>query len=99
MKASADDVFVGVNYDPNVGASGGLSVISLVPGAPASSAGIQAGDRIVDVGGVSIGSPADFDRAMSSKGVGDEVAVTVQRGGESKTFSMILGRRGDYVKE
>ena len=57
----------------------------LHPLGPAEVAGLQPGDRIVEIAGESIRHAGDFRRTMAGRYAGDSVSVTVERGGESDT--------------
>ena len=58
------------------------TVDEIVPGSPAASAGLQAGDRIVAIDGQAIDSPGDIPERISGSD-GQELTVTVVRAGES----------------
>lgn len=51
------------------------------------------GDIVVSVGGVKITSSANFDSVVRSYSVGDEIEVTVKRGGKTVSVSYSLGER------
>lgn len=85
----------------------GAYVIEVVPGGPADQAGIKAGDtptrlQNLNAGGDLIvafdGNPiATFDELLSylitTKSPGDEVVLTVLRGGETIDITVTLGKR------
>lgn len=96
-EASADAAFLGVNYDPGAGGTAGLEVISVVAGSPAESAGILAGDRVIELSGNPVGSAADFTAAMRGRAPGESVAVKLRRGDVTVGITVKLGRRGDHV--
>jgi len=73
--------------------SGGVSISSVVPGGPAASAGLRAGDLIVGVDGTTISTPADLTAALSSHKPGDSVQVTVTSQGTQRTVTVKLGTR------
>lgn len=70
----------------------GYALQGVSPGSPAEQAGLQGGDRIVDLGGQKIGSLEDFDLALRKFTAGDQVDVTVVREGEEQTLKVTLGR-------
>ncbi len=76
-------------------AEGGLLVESLVPGGPAQEAGLEPGDLIVAVDGVSCapGGAEARDRLLGDEGT--SVALTVLREGSTQTFTMT--RRAIHV--
>ena len=81
--------------DPTPGGTGttGTAIASVVPGGPASRAGLRIGDVIKSVDGKRIVDPSQLSTLISSKTPGDEVAVVVERGGASQTVHVILGTR------
>ncbi len=60
--------------------------------APAARAGLMVGDAITAVGGQAVGSIEDLLRILGAKRPGDEVIVTVDRGGKTIQFKIKLGR-------
>jgi putative serine protease PepD len=65
-------------------------VQSVVAGGPAAKAGIQAGDIIVAVGDQKTAGAQAAIAAIRSHQPGQQVTVTVLRGGERKTFTVTL---------
>jgi regulator of sigma E protease len=61
------------------------------PGSMAEEVGIRAGDRLVAVDGERIGAWVGFTEAVGQKEPGDEVSITVVRGGEERQFTGALG--------
>ena len=92
--------YVGVSLDPS---SSGGARISTQPdpqgnapvksGSPASQAGIQPGDLITAINGKTISSTDDFIATVDGYAPGDTITVTVNRGGQTKTFKLTLGSR------
>jgi putative serine protease PepD len=70
---------------------GGALVQEVVPGSAADEAGFEVGDVIVAVDGREIGDGTDLAGAIRSQEPGDEVSVTVKRGGEELTLTARLG--------
>ena len=64
---------------------------------PAGQAGVQAGDKIVAVNGERVTNAEDFLRRAADFS-GDRVTLSVERGGEAKTFAVTpkLGSGGTY---
>lgn len=58
------------------------TVDEVVPDTFAAEAGVQPGDELVRVDGVSTGSWEDFQEAVAQKEPGEEVTLVVERGGE-----------------
>lgn len=61
------------------------------PGSMAEEVGIRPGDRLVAVDGQRIEAWDGFSREVSERRPGEEIRVTVERGGEERTFSGVLG--------
>jgi 2-alkenal reductase len=84
-----DHPWVGIEYDANH--TGGARVSDLVPGGPAANAGLQEGDVIKQIDGVSANSGADFviylERYSSPA---DTVHLQIDRSGSiiSKTLTL-----------
>jgi thiol-disulfide isomerase/thioredoxin len=68
----------------------GVRVGHVVRGSPASNAGLQEGDHIVRVGGVSIARAGDVSQAVSASAVGDRIAVDYVRGATKKSTTAVL---------
>jgi S1-C subfamily serine protease len=69
--------------DPRQG-GGRLYVAGVMPGSPAAEAGIQMGDRIEALDGRPVADVESFSQAVMDAPVGQEFAVTIERGGVSK---------------
>lgn len=73
----------------------GVRVIDVFPGSPAARAGLQHDDVIVKVGGTSLsGRSSDFASRLIKGPAGARVALTVQRGRQTRVFSIV---RVNYV--
>jgi S1-C subfamily serine protease len=57
------------------GAAGGLVIGAVVPGGPAESAGLEAGDVITSVDGRAVTSPSSLTSYLLTKKPGDTVAI------------------------
>jgi regulator of sigma E protease len=66
-------------------------VREIEPGSMAERVGIQQGDRLVAVDGRRVGAWEGFTREVEDRSPGEEISVTVERGGEERTFSGELG--------
>jgi S1-C subfamily serine protease len=92
----------------NLDADGGALVQSVVPDSPADEAGVEAGDAQVTVAGQRIraggdliiavdGEPVDgmddVIAAVDSKQPGDDLELTLLRGGDERTVTVELGDR------
>jgi putative serine protease PepD len=71
----------------------GAQIAQARSGAPASDAGLRAGDVITAFGGEKIASPDDLTTAVAAKHPGDKVTVTYVRNGATKTTRVTLGNR------
>nr|WP_249420420.1 trypsin-like peptidase domain-containing protein [Rhabdothermincola salaria] len=72
----------------------GAYVQSVTPGGPAEAAGIRADDNIVAVDDEEIRSFDQLRGVISAYTPGDEVTVTLERGGETLTVDVTLGTLG-----
>jgi len=77
--------------DPN--APAGAEITSVVPGGPADSAGLNAGDVITELGGEAVQGSSDVSRIVSAKQPGDHVDVRVDRSGQDVTLDVTLQNR------
>jgi putative serine protease PepD len=98
----AQNAYVGVSLDPTVGGgaaiaktastgSNGCQEPPIVPGGPASKAGLKAGDLITAVNGRRVTSVDQFVGTIASYSPGDTVHLTVKRGGQTMHFNVKLG--------
>jgi S1-C subfamily serine protease len=71
----------------------GVEVVEVVPGSAADDAGVQVGDVITAVGDITIATPDDLGRAIAERTPGDQVTVTVDRGGQTVDLTATLGVR------
>lgn len=85
------------NVDQSVAAQNRLSVtsgtlvVNVTSGGPAASAGLKAGDVIVQLGDAPIRSLNDLSAALLQHKPGDTVAVKIYRGGQQLTLNVTLG--------
>jgi putative serine protease PepD len=73
--------------------SGGATVGQVISGSPADKAGVRAGDTITAVDGGKVADAASLGDLIDGHAVGDEVKLTVHRGGSVKTLTVKLGDR------
>ncbi len=59
----------------------GAIVARIVPGSPADRAGIRAGDQVIAAGARPVRNPFDWEARLLDLRVGEQLAVTVRRGG------------------
>lgn len=83
-----DDVAEALGLEDAKGA-----LVSDVPDGPAKDGGILAGDVIVSFDGVAVEDTRQLVRVVANAPVGQTVRVVVNRGGETQTLKVTLGRR------
>jgi putative serine protease PepD len=74
------------------GASG-AAVTAATAGGPGAKAGVQAGDLVTAIDGKRVTSSAALVGAVQAHRVGDQVTLTVQRGGTTRSAVVTLGNR------
>ena len=101
-----DQAFLGVNTTDVAGETAavrdefgialdeGAFVQSLVPGSAADEAGLEPGDVITAVNGEATPDSASVGATIRRLAPGDEVTITVVRGGEERDLTATLGQRG-----
>jgi len=72
---------------------GGVLLTGVREGSPAAQAGLQAGDDIVKFDDISVGNIYDYTFALRSRKPGQQVRITVKRGGKDVVLVATLGRR------
>jgi putative serine protease PepD len=80
--------FLGVSLQ-----SGSARIAEVRAGTPADSAGLQVGDVVTAIDGKKIGSSSALQSAIDSYKPGDQVTLTLTRGGSEKTVKVTLGTR------
>jgi serine protease Do len=86
------DLTPGLAAEFGVDAGGGVLVAEVMPGGPASGAGVIRGDVIFSVDGNEIASAADFRALVASFDPGRSVELLVWRGGEQVNIEIRLGQ-------
>jgi len=71
----------------------GVYVDSLLDNSAAAAAGIEPGDVIIEVGGQVVTASSELQEQIARHRPGDEVAITVNRKGKEKQFTVILNNR------
>jgi serine protease Do len=71
----------------------GAVVASLVPGGPASRAGVQPGDVVVSVNGHAVGGASELTREVAKVRAGDTLHLEVFRNGKARTLDILAGLR------
>jgi hypothetical protein len=70
----------------------GVVVKSVLPGGPADKAGLKPGDKIEKIGKTKIDLLSDVARQTAKLQGGDELPLSVTRGGSDKTVTVTLGK-------
>jgi S1-C subfamily serine protease len=73
----------------------GIRVTDVIDGSAAEAAGLQRGDRIVEIDGVPVTGSRALTREIRGMQPGDTTTVTVVRAGEEQTLTVELGRRAE----
>jgi serine protease Do len=106
-KGSVSRGYIGVQIQavtPEIAESLGLKstngalVAQVQPGTPAVAAGIQSGDVIADVDGVTVEGPHELSRKIAALGPNAEVDLTVIRNGANKDIKLKLGKLPDEIQ-
>ena len=71
----------------------GVLVLEVVEGGPAARAGIQPGDVLVRMGDAALDSPEDFLATLRGQQPGQQVRVTLVRGGRERQVTVTLAER------
>ncbi len=71
----------------------GATVGLVRPGGPADDAGLERGDVVTAAGGAPVETSSDLTSAVDAGKPGDELALTVTRGGAKQTVKVTLGTR------
>jgi putative serine protease PepD len=87
--------YLGIEGGTAAGTDPGALIASVVPGSPAEDAGLQAGDRVVAVDGDTVTSFGDFGVIIRRHGPGDQLDLTVVRGGNEQQVTVTLGSTAD----
>jgi len=85
--------YLGVQVDPQ---GTGIRIASTSPGGGAEAAGLEAGDRILEVNDVAVNTFPALQEQLSKHRPGDDVAVTLDRDGQRLGVTVTLtDRHGD----
>ena len=75
----------------NLSVTHGALITGLTQGYPAASAGLQAGDVIVQIDNQAVNDTSSLGSLLISKNPGDTVAVHIYRGSQQMTINVKLG--------
>ncbi|MGH7086434.1 MAG: S1C family serine protease, partial [Acetobacteraceae bacterium] len=88
---------VGSLAGPDAAAAGigssGVLVNEVVPGGPASQAGLRPGDVVLEVNGTPVADPDAMIRAVASIRPGRRVRLLISRGGQRFDLPVTIGER------
>lgn len=87
-----EHAYLGVSLAATDGTAG-AEVAEVRSGSPAEEAGLRAGDVITTVDGQALASAEELQRLIELKKPGDEVELTVERDGATRTVTVTLGSR------
>jgi S1-C subfamily serine protease len=77
---------------------GGVAVIGLIPNGPASRAGIEVKDVILELDNVEVAGRRELYEAMWRRRAGDELTFTVQRGEDIREIRVRSMDRAEYYR-
>jgi S1-C subfamily serine protease len=77
---------------------GGVAVIGLIPNAPASRAGMEVKDLILELDGVEVTGRRELYELMWRKRAGDQLTFTVQRGEDIREIRVTSMDRADFYR-
>ncbi len=87
---------IGASLDPTYTGSGvRIAPDGVTAGGPADQVGLRAGDVIVEFDGQPVAGPDELIVAIRARVPGDEVTLTVDRGGSEETLQITLGEATD----
>jgi S1-C subfamily serine protease len=77
---------------------GGVAVISLIPHGPASRAGMEVKDIILEVDSVEVAGRRELYEALWKRRVGDELTLTIQRGEDIHEIRVTSIDRAEFYR-
>ncbi len=94
LRASGKATHAYLGVSTRGAASGaGATVAALADGGPAAKAGLRRGDLITRAGSAAVTDSAGLSAAVDARAPGDHVALTVRRGGATRSMLVTLGTR------
>jgi serine protease Do len=82
--------YMGIEMAESTSDISGVYISSVLEGYPAEESGIQAGDIIVEIDGVTVSNPYELFAQIIRHDIGDEVTVEIYRDGEYLTVTIVL---------
>ena len=86
----AEHAYLGVQLSAD---AGGARVATVTSGGAADDAGVRKGDVITAVDGTTVDGAEALSAAVDAHGPGEQVRLTVRRGGSTRTLTATLGTR------
>jgi S1-C subfamily serine protease len=84
-----------INSDPNspitVEADSGVLIARVMPNSPAAQGGLRAGDVITEIAGQPVKESEAVQQAVEQSSIGQNLALTIQRGGQQQTITVRPG--------
>lgn len=77
----------------------GILIAGVLPDSPAAQAGLRRADLLMEVNDQAVNSLPDLMQVLSDANAGDEVRLTVQRGGETLTLTATAPASGSLQPE
>jgi S1-C subfamily serine protease len=93
LGAAVQPVLVPDALQPEAGQRLGLMVIGLTGNGPAAQAGVLAGDILLTVDGVGVGSPSQLARILDRAAVGATIGLRLIRAGRLQSLDAAVGTR------
>jgi S1-C subfamily serine protease len=87
--------WIGIYTEP---VDGGVAVIGLIPGGPASRAGIEVKDIILEIDSTEVAGRRELYAAMWKRQVGDELTLTIQRSDDVREVRVTSIDRADFYR-
>ncbi|MBI3326710.1 MAG: serine protease [Nitrospinae bacterium] len=87
--------WVGIYSEP---VETGVAVIGLIPNGPASRAGMEVKDIILELDGVEVAGRRELYEEMWKKRAGDELSFTIQRGEEIEHIRVLSVDRAEFYR-
>ena len=88
-----EEGFLGVGLDERTDGGRGALIAEVADGSPAATAGLEAGDVVVETDGTPVDGQAAFIAAIRDKSPGDSIDIVVLRGGTRVTLTATLTQR------
>ena len=99
LNANIDGQFVGLGIEIKAQAGQGLLLVDVLPGSPAQTSGLRAGDHVVRIDGADCKDMATDEAAGLLKGtVGSSVALGLVRENKTEEQSLRITRRPVIIK-